>query len=217
MMKSLYTAWVFGVVTLVGFGASVTKAIAQNTYPFKTTYNTEITTKPTSVPNVLDTNIIGKSADAPYGLTNIRIGIYANLDPDTGVVTDSPDPAVFGLEGLPLNTTFSLFGNGSDKLFGINNDITTLDFKNLVGTASGTLTISGGEGRFRGATGSLDLLENATLSPDPTAPIISDLTISGSFVVPQAVPEPKTDAMLIGIGVIGASLMLRRHRRASTV
>lgn len=39
-MKSLYTAWVFGVaLTLVGFGSSVTKAIAQTTYPFQATYN----------------------------------------------------------------------------------------------------------------------------------------------------------------------------------
>ena len=216
-MKSLYTAWLLAVMTLVSFGSSVTKAIAQTTYPFQATYNTEITTIPTSVPNILDTTIVGGSPDAPYGLTNIGIRIYAKLDPDTGVITDSPDPAVFGLEGLPLDTTFRLFGNGSDELFGINSDITTLNFKDLVGTGFGTLTITGGKGRFIGASGTLDLLENAILSPDPTAPIISDLTISGSFVVPKTVPEPKTDAMLVGISVIGTGLVLRRHRRASSV
>ena len=214
MIKSLYTAWVFGVaLTLVGFGSSVTKASAQTTYPFQATYNSEITTKETNIPLVLDTTVIGESPDAPYGLTNLIIRNYSQVDPNTGVATYNSDPATFGLQNVPFGT-LTLSGQGNDKLFGTNKGTASLE------SGSGTISITGGEGRFRGATGTLDLFQTITSNPDPTgltAPIISPATISGSFLVSQAVPEPKTDAMLVGIGVIGAGLVLRRHRRVSTV
>ncbi|MGI2908063.1 PEP-CTERM sorting domain-containing protein [Tolypothrix sp. VBCCA 56010] len=214
MMKSLYTAWVFGVtLTLVGFGSSVTKAIAQTTYPFQATYNAEITTKETDIPLVLDTTVRGETSDAPYGLTNLIIRNYSQVDPNTGVATYNSDPATFGLQNVPFGT-LTLSGQGNDKLFGTNRGTASL----LSG--SGTISITGGEGRFRGATGSLDLFQTITSNPDPTgltAPIISLGTISGSFFVPKTVPEPKTVPMLVGIGVIGAGLVLKRHRRASIV
>lgn len=81
--------------------------------------------------------------------------------------------------------------------------------ENLVGTGSSTITITGGEGRFIAANGTLNLLENATLSPDPTAPIESRLSISGSF---QAVPEPKPNITLVGLSVIGVGFLLRSRR-----
>jgi hypothetical protein len=213
MIKSLYTAWVFSVVTLIGLGSTVTKAIAQTTYPFQATYNSEITTKTTAIPLVLDTTVIGQTPDAPYGLSNLIIRNYSQVDPNTGVATYNSDPATFGLQNVPFGT-LTLFGQGNDKLFGSNRGSASLE------SGSGTISITGGEGRFSGATGTLDLFQTITSNPDPTgltAPIISPATISGSFFVPQAVPEPKTDAMLVGISVIGAGLVLRRHRRASTV
>lgn len=212
-MKSLYTAWVFGVMTLVGFGSSVTKAIAQTTYPFQATYNAEITTKETNIPLVLDTTVRGETSDAPYGLTNLVIKNYSQVDPNTGVATYNSDPATFGLQNVPFGT-LTLSGQGNDKLFGTNRGTASLV------SGSGTISITGGEGRFRGATGSLDLFQTITSNPDPTgltAPIISLGTISGSFLVPKTVPEPKTVPMLVGIGVIGAGLVLKRHLRASTV
>jgi hypothetical protein len=127
------------------------------------------------------------------------------------VFTYSADPAEFGLEGLPLDTTITLSGTGSDKLFGTNSGSTAVDFENLVGTGSGTITITGGEGKFIGAAGTLDLLENDTLSPDPTAPIEAQLTISGSF---QAVPEPSPNTTVIGISAIGAGLLLHSRRNS---
>ena len=213
MIKSLYTAWVFSVVTLIGLGSTVTKAIAQTTYPFQATYNSEITTKTTAIPLVLDTTVIGQTPDAPYGLSNLIIRNYSQVDPNTGVATYNSDPATFGLQNVPFGT-LTLFGQGNDKLFGSNRGSASLE------SGSGTISITGGEGRFRGATGTLDLFQTITSNPDLTgltAPIISPARISGSFLVSQAVPEPKTDAMLVGISVIGAGLVLRRHRRSSTV
>lgn len=89
--------------------------------------------------------------------------------------------------------------------------------ENLVGTGSSTITITGGEGRFSGATGTLNLLENDTFIPDPTAPINARYAISGLIETPQAVPEPKTDATLVGFGAIGAGFLLRRHRHHTKV
>lgn len=106
---------------------------------------------------------------------------YAEFNPDTGVFTFGPDPATFGLEGLPIGT-LTLSGNGSDKLFGTVSGSVSVDFENLVGTGSSTITITGGAGRFNRAIGTLDLLENATLSPDPTAPIESRLTLYALLV-----------------------------------
>jgi hypothetical protein len=194
-------------------GASTAKVIAQTTYPFEATYNSEITTKETNIPLVLDTTVIGETLDAPYNLTNLIIRNYSQVDPNTGVATYNSDPATFGLQNVPFGT-LTLSGQGNDKLFGTNAGTASLE------SGSGTISITGGEGRFIGATGTLDLFQTITSNPDPTgltAPIISPARISGSFVVSQGVPEPKTDAMLVAIGVIGTGLVLRRHRRSSAV
>lgn len=217
MIQKSYSAWLFGVaLTLVGFGASVPKAIAQTTYPFETTYDAEINTtllEQSDAEIILETNVTGESTDAPYGLTNLQIENYSSVDPATGVVRYDSDPATFGLEGLPLGT-LTLSGNGNDKLFGTNRGTVSGD------TGSGTITLTGGEGRFVGATGTLDLFQTITSSPDPTgvtAPIISPATISGSFQTSEAVPEPRTDASLVSIGLIGAGFLLRRYRRCSSI
>jgi hypothetical protein len=194
-------------------GASTPKAIAQTIYPFEATYNSKITTQETNIPLVLDTTVIGETPDAPYNLTNLIIRNYSQVDPNTGVATYNSDPATFGLQNVPFGT-LTLFGQGNDKLFGTNAGTASLE------SGSGTISITGGEGRFIGATGSLDLFQTITSNPDPTgltAPIISPAKISGSFLVSQGIPEPKTDGMLVAIGVIGTGLVLRRHRRSSTV
>ncbi len=135
---------------------------------------------------------------------------YGLIDPDTGAITFSPDPANFGLEGLPPGGV-TFFGQGSDKLFGTINGTALLDFQNLVGTATGTFTITGGSGNFSGATGTFIFFENDILSPDPTAPIKSRAVLSGSF---QAVPEPRPSATVIGIGALGVGFLLHSRRNS---
>ncbi len=111
-MRHLHSVWlVTTALTLLSFG-SVASVNAQVTYPFQANYDTEIKLIPTSVPNLYKTDGKGESTDAPYGLTNFKLGNYAQIDLNTGVVTYGPDPAVFGLQGLPLDTTVTLFGNG---------------------------------------------------------------------------------------------------------
>ncbi|OKH32803.1 hypothetical protein NIES2101_40410 [Calothrix sp. HK-06] len=213
MNYSSYTAKLVSVaLTLVGFGLGA-EARAQTTYQFEpTTYDSAITTtllqqNPTAI--ILDTNVTGQSGNAPYGLTNLTIKNYSSVNPATGVVAYNSDPATFGLQNLPLGTV-SLFGSGNDKLFGTNRGTVSLE------SGSGTITITGGEGRFSGATGSLNLFQTITSNPDPTgltAPIISPATISGSFQISQTVPEPKTDAALVCVLALGASFLRGKRCR----
>lgn len=87
----------------------------------------------------------------------------------------------------------------------------TLDFRNLVGDVTNTLTITGGTGRFNGATGTLNLLENITLnSTDPTAPTTGMPLIKGLILTPQTVPEPSLSAALVAMGTIGVASIKRR-------
>ncbi|HYX17754.1 MAG TPA: hypothetical protein VE944_26035 [Nostoc sp.] len=215
MIKSPSTTWLScAALTLLGFAADVPKAIAQTIYPFEAVYNVEITNIPIA-PNIFESTDVGKSIDAPYGLTNLTNLTYAEFDPATSVFRFSSDPAALNLEGLPVST-FSLFSSGSDRVFGSIVGTASLDFENFVGTGSSTITITGGEGRFIGATGILNLLESDTFTPDPTAPINSKFTISGSFQTPQAVPEPETNATLIGIGAVSVGFLLsRRNNKAA--
>lgn len=211
-MVRLHSVWLFcAALTLLGFEPGA-EAIAQTTYPFDAVYDAEIITTPIEG-NISKTTETGESADAPYGLTNLTITNYAELNPETGVFTYGPSPASFGLEGLPPGT-FTLFGDESDKVFGTISGSVSVDFENLVGTGSATITITGGEGLFSGATGTLDLLENDTFSPDPTAPIDAEFSISGSI---QTVPEPTTNTTLIGIGMIGVGFLLYSRRSGRKV
>lgn len=216
MIQNLSTAWLFcAALTLGGFGLGAAKVDAQTTYPFEATYNAKITNTlldQTDAGIILQTTTTGESANAPYGLTNVQSENYSSVDPDTGGVTYDTDPATFDLEGFPVGTA-TLFGDGSDRVFGTNRGTLSGD------TVSGTITLTGGEGKFIGATGTLNLFQTITSSPDSsgiTIPIEAPATISGSIQVPQAVPEPKTDATLVGIGAIGASFLLRRRRPSST-
>ena len=207
----LKNIWLIPTITLLGLGAGSHEAIAQTTYPFEATYNVEITNTPldqTDTGIILKTITTGESADAPYGLTNVRSENYSSVDPDTGVITSDTDPATYNLEGFPVGSA-TLFGDGSDRVFGTLRSTVSDD------TVSGTITLTGGEGRFIGATGTLNLSQTITSSPDRTgvnAPIESPATISGSF---QTVPEPSTNATLIGISMIGVGLLLRRRTSGS--
>lgn len=92
------------------------------------------------------------------------------------------------------------------------------DFTTLTARATGTFTITGGEGIFAGATGTLDFSEVDALSLDPTVPTRAKSSVNGSIQVfpSKAVPEPRTVTMLVGMGIIGAGFLLRRHSQRAT-
>ena len=210
-----YNVWLVpAAVMLVGFGSVTARATAQTiTYPFNaTTYETVLTVEQVT-PDISRATALGESTDAPYGLTNFTSSNnYSQLNPITNVATFSADPTDFGLQGFPTGSdVFS--GSGVNKLFGTSSATATFDFVNGTVTGSGTINITDGEGLFTDATGTLTFTQNDRLNPDPTVPIVGEAVISG-FI--EAVPEPATGiGKLVGIGVIGAGVLLYRRYGAT--
>jgi hypothetical protein len=214
MIFRSHAARLFGVAfALGGVGVGVPKAIAQTTYPFEANYNTQTILRPIA-PNISEATVTGESTDAPYGLTKLDVRTYSQLDPNTGAVTFNADPATFGLDNLPVLFDTILSTDDGEQLFTITSDINAaIDFENQTLSGSGIQTVTGGTGRFAGATGELSFIQTDILSPDPTAPSGGQAFVTGSFETPQAVPEPRTEATLAVIGALGASFLMRRHHQ----
>ncbi|MEO1374544.1 MAG: hypothetical protein AAFW70_09555 [Cyanobacteria bacterium J06635_10] len=202
-------------VALLSLGINSQKANAQN-FPLETTYSSEVTLTELGN-NFFQADVQGSSPDAPYGLTDFEIrNSYAKLNPDIGEFVFDPDPTKLdnrgvNVEGLPKGT-LTLSGDGSDKLFGELIGSTTIDFEEGVGSGSSILKIVGGEGRFNGATGILNVSENDIVNPDGS--INPRYTTSGSFQVAKTIPEPRNTKTILGMGIIGAGLLL--HQRQKT-
>ncbi|MBE9212318.1 hypothetical protein IQ247_06280 [Plectonema cf. radiosum LEGE 06105] len=214
MLRS-YTSWLIpGIFALVGFGSSMESAKAQTTYPFEATYNVSSSSEPVTQ-DVSATTISGVSTDAPYGLTKVSGLTYSQIDLATGNFRFNTNPANFGLDNLPSGSV-TLFGDGNNKLFGTNNAIGTIDFTNLTGIAENTFTITGGEGLFENATGTVILQEAYQISLDPNVPTIANSKANGTIEVPltRKVPESNNAVALTGIGIIGAILLRRRCKTA---
>lgn len=194
-------------LTTVSFGLNVPKATAQTTYTFSSNYNVSATSRAIT-PAISAVSISGESSDAPYGLATINGHLYSQVDFATGSYRFNTDPTIFGLQDTPYGSI--VFGSGTNKLFGTDNATGLIDFGTLTARAAGTFTITGGEGMFSGATGTLSFSEVDTLSLDPAVPTRASSSVNGSF---QVVPEPKNDVTLVGMGIIGAGVVLRQRRR----
>lgn len=208
------TAWFVPVtLALLGVGISSPRTNAQTTFDFDTFYDTTVVLKPLT-PQLTEATITGTNANAPYGLTNFSSLNYSQFNPATGTFTFIPDAAKFGVEGLPLGMDM-YFGSGEDKLFGLSNATAVIDSANNLLNGTGTVTITGGGGRFTGATGTFSFNESEPLNADPTAPLKGRAFIKGTFQVPQRVPEPKTDMGLVGVAVVGVGLLSRYRNKIS--
>lgn len=208
--------FITAVLTSVSYGFDAVKAIAQTTYPFSGSYDTRIDVVP--IRDGLSQSIeLATSDEAPYGLSQYQGLIYAQTDPATGGFIFNTDPLAFGLPNLPPGyITFS--GEGTDnKLYGSATASAIFDRENLTGQGSGTLTITGGEGLFAGATGTLDFFELDELNSNPNVlSITGKAQITGSI---KAVPEPGAELGTIAGagGLIGTTILLRRRRAVSSI
>lgn len=213
MLRS-HTSWLIGgVLALIGFGSSIESAKAQTFYTFDATYDVSSTSEPITE-DVSATTLLGESTDAPFGLSRVSGLTYSQVDPVTGTFQFNTNPANFGLDDLPSGSV-TLFGDGENKLFGTNDAFGTIDFTNLTGTAENTFTITGGEGLFENAAGSLILQEVYQISLDPNVPTIANSIANGTIEVPlnQKVSEPNNTFTLIGIGIVGATFLVRRRSK----
>ncbi len=214
-MLRLHTSWLLGIVTLASFGSSVESAKAQTTYGFNTTYDGSVLLK-SITEDITASSISGSSNDAPYGLTKASGLAYVKTDPTTGSYRFSTNPETFGLQNLPLGGV-TLFGEGNNKLFyQVENGTGVFNPETLTTTGSNTNIITGGEGLFQGATGTLtgfEVYQVANLLVDPTSASKGKVTINGSIsVLTTQIPEPNTTTALAGIVIIGVTFLLRSIR-----
>lgn len=217
-MYQKYTSWVLGALTLVGFGSSIETAKAQTTYPFNATYNGSSVLSKTITEDITTRIISGSSNDAPFGLTQASGLAYIKTDLSSGIYRLSSNPETFGLKNLPLGG-ITLFGKSNNKLFYQFETITgAINFENLTTSGTNINNITGGEGLFQGATGTLtgsEVYELANLLIDPTSVSKGIVKINGAINVPtsQKVPEPSTTAALLGISITGAAFLSRSARK----
>ncbi len=198
-------------LTLAVFDYSATEAIAQTTYPFRGNYDTVINILPLTE-NVSQSIELATIIDpeAPYGLTRYEGLVYGQTNPVTNEVTFNIDPATFGLPDLPPGHII-FEGEGTDnKLRGTATASAVFDLENLTGIGSGTLNITGGEGLFTNAIGTLKFFETDTIIPSPNGISLNGKAlITGSI---EVVPEPGGGiGTLAAIGALGVGFLLRRR------
>lgn len=219
-MPRFYTSWLLGIV-IAGFGSSVESAKAQTTYAFNTTYDGSSALLKSITEDITVRSISGSSNDAPYNLTKASGFAYVKTDSSTGSYRFSTNPETFGLQNLPLGGV-TLFGEGNNKLFyQVENGTGVFNIETLTTTGSNTNNITGGEGLFQGATGTLtgfEVYQVANLLVDPTSASKGRVTVNGtiSVLTIQKVPEPNTTAALAGIGIIGVTFLLRSIRNQTS-
>ncbi|MFL9456004.1 MULTISPECIES: hypothetical protein [Nostocales] len=206
-------AWLTPVaITLLSFGLYAKRAMAVIGNPFEAKYNTEYTFVPIT-DNISRVAIIAESEDAPYGLTYFLNATYSLNDPTAESITFNSNPTELGFNDLPPAGDIIFYGEGRrDNLFGTLTSKSLLDFQNLIGTTTGTVSITDGSGKFKGATGIFSFIESNTLDPNTKAPLKSQIFLKGSFQTVQSVPEPTSITTLVIIGMIGAAFQLRQHR-----
>lgn len=204
-------------LTCLSIGSNIQKAAANTIFPFNTVYETELTITPIPNTDVVRASVTGTNSNAPYGLTNLISENYSRIDIETGIGTFSANPEDLGLD--PAVFPFleeEYFGSGDDKLFGFSQITAQFDFQNETVSGIGTVNITGGAGRFTGATGTLDFEENGDFDPNATGPILGEAIINGSFQVPHQIPEP-SDTIGLAFGVVGSGLFLRRKKSKTTL
>lgn len=214
MLRS-HNVWLFGVaLTFLSFGLGAERATAQNNYEFSVIYDTLVAIDPSFRPDlgITRVTVTGETENAPFGLNNFISNTYGRFDPTTNIATFNADASVFGLQGVPILSD-RYFG-GENEIFGRASDMAKFNFEEATVSGSGTITITGGLGIFENATGTITFTQNDRLtSTDPTEPFRGRATLNFSVQTAQAVPEPRSIATLVGLGMIGTNFLLRRRNR----
>ncbi len=220
MVLRSYRLWLLPVaLTIINFSSNTVKANAQTTYTFNASYDTvgRSTFDPSNPTAPEQVIFSGLSTNAPYGLTEFNALIYSQFNQTEASFTTNSNPKVIGLQDG--KDGYIILGvSNNNQLFGTYSGSGRVDFQNNTTIESGTFTITGGEGIFTGATGTLstdafNILP--TVGEDPST-FISQRSFSGSFQTLRAVPESRSVVALVGIGVGASFLLYHRHRRIAT-
>jgi hypothetical protein len=222
-MLRFNTAWILPIaLTAIGFGSNVASAQAQTTTNFDVKYNTLFTLIPRSDlgEGIFRATITGNSSDAAFGLTNFESNTYGKLVEATATTQSfefNANPAQFGLKDLPM--LGDRYFGGSNELLGKASDRAKVDFGAGTVAGGGTITITKGTGLLENASGQITFTQQDKLDPTapPGTPVKGEAILKFSMTTPRSVPEPTGTTSLIGIGVTGAVLMLRRHQRKGSI
>lgn len=193
----------------LGLNAATTSAATLN---FNAYYDITATAQELT-PNLQKISLSGTSTDAPYGLTQVISLSYSQTDFSTGAYSANTEPTAFGLQGYePGYVRF--FGNGSDSLLAIGSGTGAIDFTNLTVTTSSTLTIIGGEGIFRGATGTLNSSQVVPANIQIGVVLNGENTVSGTI---KTVPEPGFNMTLLVMGALAVGIRWRRQNQGKRI
>ncbi|OUL36318.1 hypothetical protein BV372_07775 [Nostoc sp. T09] len=172
---------------------------------------------------LIDQGTPSRTLDAPYGLTDFfgSVYLYDVFVPDPNnpgkyiyeSSTGNTDPQAFpylkeNYPELPPGY-LTLKGSNGNKLFG--SEVANITQRTENGviyiTNKGTINITGGEGLFAGATGTLSYLENGISG----LPYLGNITIQGTINT-RDVPEPSTIAgvLLSGVGLVSFKISRRK-------
>lgn len=151
----------------------------EGAYKFEADYDLQNTFTLLPNSNVFEVLISGTDPNAAYGFTKITGRIYGTID-QTGKGTFNSDPTVFGITDKEQGFVALETANG-DRIVGTDIANSQINFQNSKVNASGKVTLTGGEGKFKGAVGTIDLAELGNFDPDPSKPYIAHLKTSVSF------------------------------------
>ncbi|MBR8838428.1 MAG: hypothetical protein DSM106950_31605 [Stigonema ocellatum SAG 48.90 = DSM 106950] len=207
MFRSRIVWFVPVALSVVGLGALPAPATAQATYNFSANFDGFSLTTSIVPPEINEIRFEGDSTDAPFGLTKLSTLLYSQVNRNTGSAILDTDPKVLGVQGNP-DGSFVLLGTGSDKLFASVRATGSLDSSTNTERLSGTVNLTGGEGRFSGANGTLALSGGVVLAQEPNGLERTQISVTGSF---KSVPDPSNLMALISLGVGGAGVLLSRR------
>lgn len=219
MLRSI--AWLIPVALgLVSFGSNVQSALAQTTgnlSSFDIDYKTAVDIRQmTSQPGFVRATITGTSTtDAPFGLNSFISNTYGRLEPSTDPsiikYTFNSDPKAFGLPD-DLEVFSDRYFGGADELSGKASDRAEINLAAGTIEGGGTITIFDGTGIFKNATGTISFTQQDKLGA-PGVPTTDGLAkLNFKMQTARSIPEPTPSITLVGIGLVGGSLLLRRRK-----
>ncbi|BAY16544.1 hypothetical protein NIES21_23740 [Anabaenopsis circularis NIES-21] len=207
-------------LTIVSLGSNLQSVKAQipyNSYTFSADYTTSVTIDPSFRPDlgIVRATITGESVEpVPYGLNFFISNTYGKLNPIENPAinryTFNSDPRVFGLDEEPILA--DRYYGGTNELFGTASDSAEINFAEGTIRGGGTITIAGGKGLFKNATGTITFTEEDRLNP-PGTPSQGLAKLNFNLQTSQPVPEPKASITFIGMAVIGIGLRIKGHIR----
>jgi hypothetical protein len=136
-------------------------------------------------PDFARADVFGTDENAPFDLTTLTGSTYLLRNTVTGEFITNTDPTLLGKTNPPFGIQSFVISsdNGIDKLFGTES-AEGIVYPNFTVSNEGTITITGGEGIFAGATGELSFIERGNFTQTG---YVGTLDVSGEITLQQQI------------------------------